>query len=119
MAMIIDSDGKLCISDVSLEHAADALVFAQLHNDLIRNGKGDSTICKAMRTAVSIIEGRASNLPEEDVKEAIATTELLRFFKKIYTSLCRTNDEKFESEVYDHAFNEVLSNAPTRHQSQK
>ena len=114
MPMIIDSDGKLCISDVSLEHAADALVFAHLHNDLIRNGKGDSTICKAMRTAVSIIERKASNLPEEDVKEAIAAAELLRFFKEIYTSLCRTNDEKFESEVYDHAFSEVLSNAPKK-----
>lgn len=116
--MIIDSDGKLCISDVSLEHAADALVFAQLHNDLIRNGKGDSTICKAMRTAVSIIERKASNLPEEDVKEAIAATELLSFFKKFYGILCKNNGEDVESRIYDHAFSEVLSNAPTQHPSQ-
>ena len=92
--MFIDDERHIKITSKSTDDCEHeeiemlVLMLAQLHNNFIMQDKNnfDLPICRALRSSAYLIEGKTSNLTNDDIKEAESVCNLLTIFKGLYDS---------------------------------
>lgn len=120
--MFIDEEKHIRISSKSSKDCKKeeiemfVLALAQLHNNFIMEDKSffDTPICRALRSSASLIEGKTSNLTNDEIEEAESVCKLLSIFKGLYDHSIKIEKKEdhtssSRSRLYDSTFCDVLS----------